>query len=77
MNEILPLKRTRGRPKKTEQQINLKINKDYLKQYNNDYYHRKIKRITRPILCDCGKSIDLKYTKKHLLTPYHFKHIQK
>ena len=72
---IIELRKKRGRPCKNEVAINLKTNNEYMKKYNNLYYHNKVKKIIQPILCECGKSIAEKYKSTHQLTAYHLRHL--
>ena len=73
----LVLRRKRGRPCKNEVSINLKNNNSYMKKYNNDYYHKHVKKIIiKPIMCECGKSIAENYKKNHIFTAYHIRHME-
>ena len=72
----LVLRKKRGRPCKNETAINLSRNNEYMKKYNNDYYHNHVKKIIiHPVMCECGKSIAESYKKSHIITAYHIRHM--
>jgi hypothetical protein len=41
------------------------------REYNNNYYHQIRKFQTKPIICECGKSLNKANMKYHSKTPQH------
>ena len=60
----------RGRPRKNETSLNLKIDKEHIKEYNKEYYQLRKSSIEK-VKCECGKSFMKTHQEKHINTPIH------
>ena len=61
----------RGRPKKGVESDKLWSDKDYVSNYNKEYYEKKKNDANKMIMCECKKLVSKPYLEKHKLTQNH------
>ena len=61
----------RGRPRKGQESNKLWSNKDYVSNYNKEYYERRKNDADASIQCECKKVVAKNYIEKHRQSQYH------
>jgi hypothetical protein len=61
----------RGRPKKGVESDKLWSSKDYVSNYNKEYYEKKKNDANSMVMCECKKLVSKAYMEKHKQTQYH------